>query len=70
MKNLLSTTSLLAAVALVGVIVLTALNKSIPQELWGVLAILVGGHLGLTSPTSPTPTSSVASPGPQPVPGA
>ena len=72
--KLLTTTSILAALALVGVIVLTAVNKAVPQELWGVLAILVGGHLGLTTPatsTSPVASSTVtAVPGPQPIPGA
>lgn len=65
----------LAALALIGVIVLLALGKPVPQELWGVLALLLGGHLTAVVP-SPAPTVSstvtgsapagaVAQPGPQ-----
>ena len=66
--KLLTTTSVLAAIALIGVVVLIATNKAVPQELWGVVALLLGGHLGLTTPAS-TVTVTAATPGPQPVPG-
>ena len=66
---------ILALAALVGVIVLLALGKPVPQELWGVLALLLGGHLVAVVPspasavsstvTSSTPAGPAASPGPQ-----
>ena len=65
----------LAALALIGVIVLLALGKPVPQELWGVLALLLGGHLTAVVPspaptvsstvTSSAPAGAVAQPGPQ-----
>ena len=63
----------LALVTLVGAIVLLALGKTVPVELWGALTLLLGGGLGIAQPTSspstvspaPAPAGPVASPGVQ-----
>ena len=65
MTKLLTTTAVLAGIALVGVIVLLCLGKTVPQDLWGVLVLLLGGHLGLSTPAT---TTTVAVPGQQPTP--
>ena len=66
--KIITATSALAAIALFGVIVLLCLGKPVPSDLWGVVVLLLGGHLGLSTPTSATVTPT-AVPGPQPVPG-
>lgn len=63
--KLTSSTVVLAGLALIGVVVLLAMQRTVPQELWGVLALLLGGHLALSQPAStadPTPTGSVPAP--------
>jgi hypothetical protein len=65
----------LALVTLVGAIVLLALGKTVPVELWGALTLLLGGGLGIAQPTpsttptpvapTPAPAGPVASPGVQ-----
>ena len=49
----------LALVALVGVIVLLCLNKTVPTELWGLAVALISGGLGIAQPT---PVKDTASP--------
>ena len=44
-------TAILAGIALVGAIVLQCLGKPIPVELWGVVTLLLGGHLALATPS-------------------
>lgn len=55
----------LVAITIIGIIVLLAMGKTIPQELWGVVALLTGGKLVAVVPTSSTPPATSA-----PTPGA
>ena len=52
---------LLTAIALVGWIVLVALNKSIPVSLETIFVGLAGGSLGVASPVQNAPVSTAAS---------
>ena len=64
----------LATVAVIGVIVIVCLGKTVPSELWLLLSGLTGGGLVATpsSSSSPAGVSTVSSvpaaPAPQPVP--
>ena len=60
----------LAAIVLVGIIVLLGIGKTVPTELWGIGVALVSGGLGITVPTAIT--SSTTTPGAiaPPTPGA
>ena len=51
LKNATGYIFALALVALVGVVVLLCLNKAVPTELWTALTLLLGGGLGISSPT-------------------
>jgi hypothetical protein len=47
-------------IAIVGAIVLTGMSKTVPTALWGLIAALTGGALGVTAPVAPTPTGGQA----------
>ncbi len=55
---------ILAAIALIGVIVLAACNRAIPNDLWAVTLALVGAVAGVSIPSaaSSTPAAPVAQP--------
>ncbi len=62
---------ILAAISLIGVIVITLTNKVVPSDLWLITGTLIGGAAGVAIPTQPT-TGAVpvgtASPAPVAVP--
>ena len=53
---------LVSIVALIGAVVLAALGKPVPAELWQLAAVGIGAGVGATVPTRFVETS--ASPGP------
>lgn len=53
---------LLSIVALVGAVVLGALGKPVPSELWQLAAVGVGAGAGATVPTRFVETSSTPGP--------
>lgn len=55
LKNATSYVFALLAITIVGIIVLIAINKVVPKELWGFLALLGGGTLGIATPSSGSP---------------
>lgn len=44
------TLTILAAIALIGVVILTLLNKTVPSDLWVITSTLVGAVAGVAIP--------------------
>jgi hypothetical protein len=63
--RLAPTTAVLAGIGLIGIIVLLCLSKAVPADLWGLVLVLITGHLALSAPSVPTSATAVA-----PTPGA
>ena len=65
LKNSTTYVYALLAIVIVGIIVLSAVGKTVP-ELYGFGAALLGGGLGITNPTTSTavPTATPAAPVP------
>jgi ABC-type Fe3+ transport system substrate-binding protein len=53
---------ILAGAGVVGAIVLTALNKTVPTELWALTSALLGGGLGITNPSASASTTTPVMP--------
>jgi hypothetical protein len=51
-KTAVAASWITTAIALIGIVVLSALNKTVPTVLEYAVTGLVGGSLGVTSPTS------------------
>jgi hypothetical protein len=66
LKNSTTYVYALLAIVIVGIIVLSAVGKTVPAELYGFGAALLGGGLGITNPTTSTavPTATPAAPVP------
>jgi hypothetical protein len=73
-KTITTTTALfiLAAISLIGVIVLTATSKVVPTDLWAITLALVGSVAGVAIPRSSTaaPATTPTLVPPQQIPGA
>ena len=55
----------LAALCIVGAVVLLAINKTVPEDLWTIAFASLTGGAGIAIPT-PTTTSTTAAPAPPP----
>lgn len=53
----------LAGLVLVGIIVLVALARTVPPELWAVATVLVGGIVGVARQDGTNPVQNVSLPG-------
>ena len=65
LKNSTTYVYALLAIVIVGIIVLSAVGKTVPAELYGFGAALLGGGLGITNPTTSTAVPA-ATPAPIP----
>lgn len=52
----------LAAICFIGAIVLIAINKTVPPELWQAGFLAAGAGAGISLPAVNTPTTSAATP--------
>lgn len=76
LKNATGYIFTLAAIALVGIIVLIAIGKTVPTELWAIGLGIITGGLGIATPTvtvattpAPAGTPVAAATAPIPPPG-
>jgi hypothetical protein len=60
MKNIALIAIALAALCVVGAVVLVALNKTVPPELWAIAFASLTGGAGIAVPTVTTTTTTPA----------
>jgi hypothetical protein len=62
MKNIALVAIALAALCVIGAVVLVALNKAVPPELWAIAFAALTGGAGIAVPTVTTTTPAAVTP--------